>query len=300
MRLRDGGNHEKTMVLSAALWMLTGCAPASDAKNAETDKTEANQTVEPAADITAEITSPEPKDLLSTSAVLKTDTPLIDSYDPAATPDPSLQPLINLAKDDLAERLEIGCGTGISTALLAKNGAHVYSFDISPTSVTVAYKRAQINGLDSLVNLTVAIGEKLPYASNTFDIVYGRAILHHLNVGMSSPELLRVLKPGGKALFVEPLGMNPLLNYIRDHVPYPEKNPVGDDRPLHYDEINAWGKSYSQFWYKEVHFLGMIERAFGNTRKVRINILHKIDNLILKLFPFMGRFYRYVVIYMIK
>jgi SAM-dependent methyltransferase len=171
--------------------------------------------------------------------------------------------------------LEIGCGTGISTALLAKNGAHVYSFDISPTSVTVAYKRAQIN-------------------------VYGRAILHHLNVGMSSPELLRVLKPGGKALFVEPLGMNPLLNYIRDHVPYPEKNPVGDDRPLHYDEINAWGKSYSQFWYKEVHFLGMIERAFGNTRKVRINILHKIDNLILKLFPFMGRFYRYVVIYMIK
>lgn len=196
--------------------------------------------------------------------------------------------------------LEIGCGSGKNSALLAKSGANVFVFDLSPVSVAVTNLRASLNGVADDIHAVVAAGEQLPYADEQFDAVFGRAILHHLDVSIASTEIYRVLKLDARAVFVEPMGMNPLLNFVRDHVPYPDKNPVGDDRPLKYDEIRAWGAPYSRFRYKEVHLLGMIQRAFGYKRKVRLNFLHRLDDAILKTFPFMGRFYRYVALYMQK
>lgn len=196
--------------------------------------------------------------------------------------------------------LEIGCGSGKNSSLLAKSGANVFAFDLSPVSVKVANLRATLNGVADDIHAVVAAGEYLPYADEQFDVVFGRAILHHLDVMVASTEIHRVLKPGGKAVFVEPMGMNPILNFVRDYVPYPDKNPVGDDKPLNYDEIRAWGAPFDQFRYREVHLLGMIQRAFGYKRRVRLNFLHRLDAAILKTLPFMGRFYRYVVLYMQK
>lgn len=198
------------------------------------------------------------------------------------------------------QALEIGCGSGKNSALLAKSGANVFAFDLSPISVAVTNLRATLNNVADDIHAVVAAGEQLPYPDDHFDIIFGRAILHHLDVSIASTEIHRVLKPGGKAVFVEPMGMNPILNFVRDHVPYPDKNPVGDDKPLNYDEIRGWGAPYSQFRYREVHLLGMIQRAFGYKHRVRLDFLHRLDDAILKTLPFMGRFYRYVVLYMQK
>lgn len=196
--------------------------------------------------------------------------------------------------------LEVGCGSGKMSALLAASGAKVTAFDLSPISIDVARTRGMINELDSLMQLAVAAGERLPFANNSFDILFGRAILHHLDVSMGAEEIYRVLKPGGKAVFIEPMGMNPILNYVRDNIPYADKNPVGDDEPLNYRQIKQWGEPFDKFEYREVHLLGMVERAFGYKRRVRLPILHKTDNAIRKLLPFMRRFYRYIVLYMEK
>ena len=142
--------------------------------------------------------------------------------------------------------LEFGCGSGLTAALLAKSGADVMAFDISEKSVATTLLRAELNNLPN-IQAEVAVGEKLPYADSSFDLAFGRAVLHHLDVDLAGPELLRVLKPGGKALFIEPLGMNPVLSFVRDHVPYPGKNPVGDVSPLNYVEIKKWGRGFSQF-----------------------------------------------------
>lgn len=200
---------------------------------------------------------------------------------------------------DLAGKsvLEVGCGSGKIAARVAKTGAHVTAFDLSPVSVEVAATRASLNALLDRIHLTVAAGERFPFASHSFDIVLGRAILHHLDASQGSHEIHRVLKPGGKALFVEPLGMNPVLNFVRDHVPYPGKNPVGDDQPLNYRQIRSWGAPFRRFEYHEVHLLGMIERAFGHQR-VHLAPLHRLDRTILKVLPVMGRFCRYAVITM--
>ncbi|MGH3052448.1 MAG: methyltransferase domain-containing protein [Gaiellaceae bacterium] len=192
--------------------------------------------------------------------------------------------------------LEYGCGLGKTSVLLAKSSAEVSAFDLSPISVEVARTRAKLNGLE--LDLAVAAGEKLPYPDESFDVVFGRAILHHLDVGRGWGELYRVLKPGGKAAFVEPMGMNPILNFVRDHVPYPHKTPRGADRPLTYKEIRAWGKGFSDFRFREIQFLSMLERMMGFNQ--RFPLLRRIDNVLLERLPFLRRYCRYVIMYMVK
>jgi 2-polyprenyl-3-methyl-5-hydroxy-6-metoxy-1,4-benzoquinol methylase len=192
--------------------------------------------------------------------------------------------------------LEFGCGLGKMSALLAKSGARVSAFDISESSVAVARRRAELNGLE--VDAIVAVGEDLPYADESFDIVVGKAILHHLDVARARAELHRVLKPGGKAVFVEPMGMNPLLNFARDHLPYRQKTERGADVPLDYDAVHAWGKGFTEFRYQEVQLLGMVERFFGFSAHFRW--LGPIDAWLLRKLPFLRRYARYVVMYMVK
>lgn len=194
--------------------------------------------------------------------------------------------------------LEYGCGLGQMTSLLAKNSAKVTSFDLSINSVNYTKKRAQLNHVDGKIELAVSAGESLPFASESFDIIFGKAILHHLNVHHGWYDLYRMLKPGGRAVFIEPIGMNPILNFIRDHVPYPNKNPRGADSPLIYDEIQAWGKGFREFRYREIQLLSMLERGLGRT--IRLKPLRNLDAFLLRHFPFLRKYCRYVVMYMVK
>ena len=199
---------------------------------------------------------------------------------------------------DLAGKrvIEYGCGLGRITVLLARSGAQVDAFDISPESVEVARRRAEVNGLGDRIRLSVAVAEELPYDDSEFDLAFGKAVLHHLDVASAGPELLRVLRPGGRAAFSEPLGMNPLLTMTRDHVWYPGKRPVGDDKPLTYDDVHAWGAGFGSFRYREIQLLGMLERAFG--AGARMPRLQRLDERLLGAVPGLRRLCRYVVLFM--
>jgi SAM-dependent methyltransferase len=195
--------------------------------------------------------------------------------------------------------LEYGCGSGFLTVLLAASGAKVTSFDISPGSVDLARKRCEANGFSD-VQLEVANAEDLPFEDESFDIIFGRAILHHLDVQKAAPHIERMLVPGGRACFVEPLGTNPVLSYVRDHVPYPNKNPVGDDHPFDDAELRAWGAWAADYQWQEVQLLSMLERAFPYRWKVQLPKLARIDQAIFRRWPAARRWARYVVVKMIK
>jgi ubiquinone/menaquinone biosynthesis C-methylase UbiE len=101
-----------------------------------------------------------------------------------------------------AKSLELGCGTGFFTLNLKLAGVieegHVT--DLSPGMVEVAQRNAHNLGFE--VEGRVADAERLPYPDDTFDIVIGHAVLHHIpDLDQSFAEILRVLKPGGRFVF---------------------------------------------------------------------------------------------------
>ena len=72
--------------------------------------------------------------------------------------------------------------------------------DLSPGMVKVATRNGQSLGLD--IDGRVADAEGIPYDDDTFDLVVGHAVLHHIpDVELSLREVVRVLKPGGRFVF---------------------------------------------------------------------------------------------------
>lgn len=192
--------------------------------------------------------------------------------------------------------LEYGCGVGYLAAILATAGARVSAFDLSEGSVAVAQRRLEVNGLDGEV--IAAAGETLPYADDSFDIAIGTSVLHHIEAARGAPELYRVLRPGGRASFLEPMGMNPLLNFARDHLYYRQKTERGADNPLTYDDLRAWGVGAAEFRYREGQLLSMAERFFG--WDTRFHGLHRFDRRLLARAPQLRRFARQVAIFAVK
>ncbi|MDQ2837349.1 MAG: class I SAM-dependent methyltransferase [Actinomycetota bacterium] len=98
--------------------------------------------------------------------------------------------------------LELGCGTGFFLLNLKLAGVidegHVT--DLSPGMVQVAQRNAA--GLGFTVQGRVADAESIPYPDDSFDLVVGHAVLHHIpDVQLALSEVLRVLKPGGRFVF---------------------------------------------------------------------------------------------------
>jgi ubiquinone/menaquinone biosynthesis C-methylase UbiE len=101
-----------------------------------------------------------------------------------------------------ASALELGCGTGFFLLNLKQAGVldegHVT--DLSPGMVEVAVRNAR--GLGFEVEGRVADAESIPYDDDTFDLVVGHAVLHHIpDLDVAMREILRVLKPGGRFVF---------------------------------------------------------------------------------------------------
>lgn len=113
--------------------------------------------------------------------------------------------------------LEYGCGVGLAAFRLAAAGAQVAGIDISEASIAQARQEAAQRGME--IDFRAGDAERMPFEDASFDIVCGSGILHHLRIGAALDEVARVLKPGGRAVFIEPLGHNPLVNVFRKLTP---------------------------------------------------------------------------------
>ena len=189
--------------------------------------------------------------------------------------------------------LDYGCGGGWSTATLRARGAKVTGFDVSLARLTEAQGHLYRDEKGPRVDLVLCAAEQLPFADATFDAVFGKQVLHHVEIGTAIPEIVRVLGPGGKAVFIEPLIHNPLLEGYRRLTPH-LRSPT--ERALHMRDLERIGAYFGRWTHREFCLLSVLpavaeallsERPMLTSLRVR---LQKVDRRLLGALPFMGRY----------
>jgi 2-polyprenyl-3-methyl-5-hydroxy-6-metoxy-1,4-benzoquinol methylase len=94
--------------------------------------------------------------------------------------------------------LDVGCGTGFMLSSLQSPNRQLYGIDISTSAIKIA-KASVVEA-----NFYVSDVRNIPFEANTFDWLICIDTLEHIEGNATVKECLRILKPGGKALFSAP------------------------------------------------------------------------------------------------
>lgn len=202
--------------------------------------------------------------------------------------------------------LEIGAGVSVNTLYLAKAGAQVVAIDIAHERLeTLRQLASQTLGGEpgaqppsraqaGQVFYVKCKAEALPFRDEVCDVVYSKAVLIHTNLDESLPEARRVLKSGGKAVFIEPLTRNPLVNLYRNTLAPRIWKQI--TRYFSQEELALVGSHFPRMrvsYYYLFSFLAFFWQ-FGvrSPRLFRLCLapVQAFDALLLRLFPFLGRY----------
>jgi len=103
--------------------------------------------------------------------------------------------------------LDVGCGTGEISLLLAEMGHQVTGIDLSEKMISLARSKAEASRLKA--QFEVGDAEALTFGDEIFDVVINRHLLWTLpHPGEALQEWKRVLKAGGKAILIDGLWMD--------------------------------------------------------------------------------------------
>ena len=186
--------------------------------------------------------------------------------------------------------VDFGCGSGANSVLLANRGAHVWGIDISEDLLHLAQRRLAVSGREGGATFIAGSAHDMPFPDNSIDIVFGIAILHHLDLDLVSREVRRVLKPGGRAIFQEPVRNSPVLRFVRSLIPYraPDISPY--ERPLTDEELKRFAAGF-QKWSVRAFALPHVQ--VGQVLPVVKNYwqrLYEMDRKVLHRAPWLARY----------
>ena len=141
----------------------------------------------------------------------------------------------------------------------------------------------------------------LEFEDGSFDMVFGTAILHHLEFARAMSEIHRVLRKGGKIVFVEPLRHNPVARVVRWLTPQAR---TADELPLGRPELRLISRNFDSVNHYSEMFtvLGAIAARpiFSNPINPVTRLCDQLDELVLRIMPAAGVYYRSVVIRGVK
>jgi SAM-dependent methyltransferase len=93
--------------------------------------------------------------------------------------------------------LDIGCGVGMYTGAFAQHSEHVVGVEVEAERARAAYEQVP--------RIAQAVGEALPYVTNSFDVVFSHEVLEHVHEDrLCAAEMVRVTRPGGHIVIFVP------------------------------------------------------------------------------------------------
>lgn len=173
--------------------------------------------------------------------------------------------------------LVIGCGMGEDACWLASCGLRVIGIDISREGIRAAEARALRHGHGSdNPRFLVMDAENLGFRDGSFDVVIGRGILHHLSLEAAAAEVARVLRPEARALFLEPLGHNPLINIYRRLTPTIR---TANEHPLREADLDVLARHFGQALFEYRVLLSLAAAPLANLPgfQALVGVLDRVD-----------------------
>lgn len=191
-----------------------------------------------------------------------------------------------------AKLLDFGCGPGDNSLRFSRVGFKVTGFDISENNIKSCKNLFERNSTPG--TFVVSVAEKLPFADNTFEVVAGVDILHHVDIVRSINEVRRVLKTNGVAVFREPIEV-PLLDNIRNTalvkmlVPNKaslENHITEDERKLNQVDLALIKKIFPEMKVERSLILSRLDKFVRRGNNPKASFLEKLDYVLCKIIPF--------------
>ena len=131
----------------------------------------------------------------------------------------------------------------------------------------VELARSRADGFEA--KFLVAPAEETSLPDESFDLVVGKWVLHHVDVGAAAREVRRLLRPGGRAAFFENQDRNPLLRLARRRLWGARRlNWVGtqDEHPLTQTDLDVLAATFDslELAYPSLYFFEALSRALGH------------------------------------
>jgi len=177
---------------------------------------------------------------------------------------------------------------GEESVYFALLGAEVTAIDISPVGIELVKKRAAHNGVADRIRANAMRADETEFPDESFDVVHGFGILHHIGLAKGLSEVKRVLKPGGRGLFFEHMGNSAFIERLRKRADYTEY-----EQPLRWKEIMAFKPQFSKYTAQPFHVFTRLRFMSGIFNR---SLVKRFDRSALRMFPFLKNYAGGVVI----
>ncbi len=178
---------------------------------------------------------------------------------------------------------DFGCGSGEMACRLGLLGYRVTGIDVSPDLIKVARARAVLEGVTERVQFIVADAAAAPLIDGTFDVVLAMSVVHHMPAEEAFDALERLLRPGGRIAFLEPVAYSRTLQWMRNRTPV-EKDVSPDERQLNAEEIRLLGKRFVIEEMYHFHLLARLRRLLPEALSgLGERVLSHLDHALLQI-----------------
>nr|MBA2794642.1 class I SAM-dependent methyltransferase [Thermoleophilaceae bacterium] len=135
--------------------------------------------------------------------------------------------------------------------------------DLSPIAIERSRDAARRQGVEDMIDFRVMNAEALDFPNDSFGLICGDGIIHHLDLDAAFAEVARVLEPGGRAIFREPMGHNPAINLYRRLTP---AERTDDEHPLVLRDLDVAQRYFGQVRARCFHVSVLGAIPFRDTR----------------------------------